>query len=158
VAPDAEAWLSPGCQAHPASCPPSRDILNHPGMAYIPAVAWIHGEDYEPRQNRRPFWIDIRPPTVCEYIPIAERLLERGLLQQENSFVQTARQQSSAIDATGVGQLRSLNKNLGDILGVVAQGTSTDVSAPGDIVAGAATLPCDRCPAPMTLHEAEVLH
>jgi len=137
--------------------PAARDILDHPGMAYIPVVTWIHGQEYEPRRNPRPFWIDIRPPTVREYLPVVERSLERGLLRKENSFVLTAHQQSRAIDATGLGQLRSLNKNLGDIFGVIAQGTTTDVSAPGDIVAGAAaTLPCDTCPAPMTLHEAEV--
>ncbi len=138
------------------AAPPARDIRGHPGMAYIPAVAWIHGQDYEPRRNPQPFWIDIRPPTVREYLPVAERLLDRGLLQEENTFVLTARRQSRAIDATGLGQLRSLNKNLGDVFGVVSQGTSSDVSAPGDIVAGAVTLPCDACPAPMTLHEAEV--
>ena len=136
--------------------PAARDILDHPGMAYIPAVAWIHGGEYEPRRNPNPFWIDIRPPTVREYLSVVERLLDRGLLQQENSFVLTARQQSKAIDAMGLGQLRSLNKNLGDIFGVIAQGTSTEVSAPGDIVVGAATLPCEACPAPMTLYEAEV--
>jgi hypothetical protein len=114
----------------------------HPG---IPAVAWIHGEEYEPRRNPNPFWIDIRLPTVREYLSVAERLLDRGLLQQENSFVLTARQQSKAIDAMDLGQLRSLNKNLVDIFGLIAQGTSTEVSAPGDIVVGAATLPCEAC-------------
>lgn len=136
--------------------PAARDILDHPGMAYIPAVSWIHGREYELRRNPSPFWIDIRPPTVREYLPVAERLLDRGLLQQENSFVLTARQQSRAVDATGLGQLRSLNRDLGSIFGVIAQGASTDVSAPGDIVVGAAKLPCDACPAPMTLHEAGV--
>jgi|SRR5215469_1704357 len=125
-------------------------------MAYIPAVAWIHGQEYEPRRNPHPFWIDIRPPTIREYLSIAERLLDRGLLQQENSFVLTARQQSRAIDVMHLSQLRSLNKDLGDIFGVITQGTSTEVSAPGDIVVGAATLPCDACPAPMIRHEAEV--
>src|ERR1035441_5100374 len=66
--------------------PAARDILDHPGMAYIPAVAWIHGGEYEPRRNPNPFWIDIRPPTVREYLSVVERLLDRGLLQQENSF------------------------------------------------------------------------
>jgi hypothetical protein len=136
--------------------PPAPEVLDHPGMAYIPAVAWYHGRENELRNNPRSFWIDIRPPTVSEYMPVAERLLSRGLLRRENSFLLTARQQSNAIDRTGLGQLRSLNRDLGSIFGVIAQGTSTEVSSPGDIVVGAASLPCDTCPAPMTLHEAEV--
>jgi hypothetical protein len=72
------------------AAPAARDILEHQGMAYVPAVAWIHGQEYEPRHNPRPFWIDIRPPTVREYLRVAERLLDRGLLRQENSFVLTA--------------------------------------------------------------------
>jgi hypothetical protein len=135
--------------------PEVRDIVEHPGMAYIPAVTWIHGPENESRSNLRPFWIDIRPPTVHEYVPVAERLFNRGLLRRENSFVLTARQQSNAVDATGGGQLRSLGRDIGGILGV-AQGTSADISTPGDIAVGFASLPCDACPAPMTRHEAEV--
>jgi formylglycine-generating enzyme required for sulfatase activity len=125
-------------------------------MAYIPALTWIHGRESEPQRNLHPFWIDIRPPTVREYMRVAQRLLDKGLLRPENSFMLTARQQSRAVDATGTGQLRSLGKNLGDILGLIDQGTSTNVSAPGDIAVGLVTLPCDTCPAPMTRHEADV--
>jgi hypothetical protein len=93
---------------------------------------------------------------VGEYLRVAARLLDQGLLARENSLVLTARQRSAAIDATGLGQLRSLGRNLGDIFGVIAQGTSTHVAAPGDIAVGLASLPCDACPAPMTRREAEV--
>ncbi len=138
------------------AAPQARDILAHPRMAHIPAVNWIHGRESESRRNASSFWIDIRPLTVREYLPVAERLLSSGALRRENSFVLTARQQSNAIDATGLGQLRSLNRDLGNIFGVLAQATSNEVSAPGDIVVGTATLPCDKCPAPMTRLEAEV--
>ncbi|MEO8368402.1 MAG: SUMF1/EgtB/PvdO family nonheme iron enzyme [Candidatus Solibacter sp.] len=136
--------------------PASQDVLDHPGMAYIPAVKWIHGRENEPHSNQHPYWIDIRPPTLREYLPVAERLLNTGLLQAVNSFVLTARQQSKAIDATGNGQLKSLGKDLGAIFGAIAQATSNNVSAPGDIVVGLVALPCETCPAPMTREEAEV--
>ena len=58
------------------------------------------------------------------------------------------------MDAVGLGQVRSLNDNLGTILGVLAQGESQQVSAPGDIVVGAGKMPCAGCPAPMTRFEA----
>lgn len=136
--------------------PPASEIRDHPGMAYVPAVSWIHGRENELRQSKEPFWIDIKPPVVLEYIPLAERLLNAGLLDASQSFVLTARQQSAAVDATGLGQLRTLGKDLGDIFGGIAQSTSPQVSAPGDIVTGLVKLPCDACPAPMTRHEAEV--
>jgi hypothetical protein len=63
-------------------------------------------------------------------------------------------QQSASIDAVGLGQLRSLNDNLGAVFGVIASGTSQQVSAPGDIVVGARKAPCPACPAPMTRFEA----
>jgi len=136
--------------------PAAQEIVDHPGMAYVPAVTWFHGQENEPQRNLHPYWIDIRPPTVREYLPIAEKLANSGLLQSENSFLLTARQQSKAVEATGTGQLRSLNRELGNIFGTIAQGTSADVSAPGDIVVGLVMPSCDTCPAPMTRHEAEV--
>jgi Sulfatase-modifying factor enzyme 1 len=129
-------WLRP-------RLPTAQEIADHPGMAYIPA-------------GKAPFWIDIRPPTVAGYLPVAHRLMASGQLAAENSFLLTARQQQSAVEQTNLGQLHSLSKDLGEIFGVISQATSTDVSAPGDIVAGLVDLPCETCPAPMTRHEAEV--
>ena len=125
-------------------------------MAYVPTAQWFHGRENEARKNTAPFWIDIRPPTVAEYAPIAERLMQSGLLNVDASFILTARQQSAAVDQTGLGQLRSLNADLGAIFGVVAGATLPYPSAPGDLVAGLVTLPCAACPALMTRHEADV--
>jgi len=136
--------------------PAKEEIAGHGGMAYVPAVAWTHGRESEVIRNAKPFWIDIRPPTVREYLPVARGLVERGLLGRENSLLLTARQQSNALEATGMGQLRSLGKDLGAIFGVLAQGTSRQVSAPGDVAVGLVRLPCDDCPAPMLRHEADV--
>jgi hypothetical protein len=136
--------------------PTAKEIAGHPGMAYIPAGTWFHGRENEPRSNTAPFWIDLRPPTVSEYVPIAERLMESGQLDPDNSFILSARPQGAAVEKTGLAQLRSLNKDLGTIFGIVSSATSPILSAPGDIVAGLVELPCASCPAPMTRHEAEV--
>lgn len=136
--------------------PSAEQVAAHPGMAYVPAGHWIHGRENEARQNARPFWIDIRPPTVAEYVPVAERLMNAGQLPADASLILTARRQSAAVEQTGLGQLHALNRDLGAIFGAISQGTSPQVSAPGDIVAGLVTLPCDACPAPMTRYEAEV--
>jgi formylglycine-generating enzyme required for sulfatase activity len=125
-------------------------------MAWIPPARWFHGRENEARSSPTPFWIDIRPPTVAEYVPIVERLMSNGRLEADASFLLTARQQSAAVEQTGLGQLRSLNKDLGAIFGVISAATSPYPSAPGDLVVGLVTLPCAACPAPMTHHEAEV--
>jgi hypothetical protein len=152
--------LSPGFALGPKRLmfvlPSAEDIASHPGMAYIPATRWIHGRDDEARTSETPFWIDIRPPTVTEYSVIAQRLIEGEQLSAENSFVLTARQQHRAVARTGLDQLHSLNKDLGKIFGLIASATSTQVSAPADIVMGLVQLPCDQCPAPMTRLEASV--
>ena len=55
----------------------------------------------------------------------------------------------------GLGQVRTLNQNLGAIFGVIASGTSqTNYQLPGDIVVGAGKIPCATCPAAMTRFEA----
>jgi hypothetical protein len=148
--------LDPGGKRLRFQLPSAEEIAAHPGMAYVPATRWFHGLDNEARNNATPFWIDVRPPTVAEYVPIAERLMRSGQLEADGSFILAARQQSAAVEQTGLGQLRSLNDDLGAIFGVVSAATSTNVSAPGDIVAGLVDLPCAACPAPMTRHEAEV--
>lgn len=136
--------------------PPTEQIVGHPGMAYVPVHAWFHGRDNEPQNNMAPFWIDLRPPTVAEYVQVANRLMQSGQLEPENSFILTARRQGAAVEETGLTQLRSLNDDLGAIFGVVSAAASPIVSAPGDIVAGLVDLPCATCPAPMTRHESEV--
>ncbi len=136
--------------------PPVDQIVGHPGMAYIPISTWFHGRDNEPQTNTVPFWIDLRPPTIAEYLQVAERLMKGGQLDPDNSFILTARRQGAAIQQTDLTQLRSLNKDLGAIFGVISEATSPALSAPGDIVAGLVDLPCATCPAPMTRHEAEL--
>jgi formylglycine-generating enzyme required for sulfatase activity len=136
--------------------PAAQQIVAHPGMAYVPAGKWFHGQENVPRMNKTGFWIDIRPPTVAEYGPIAQRLMQNGALGADSSLLLVARQQHGAVGQTGLTQLQSLNKDLGSIFGTLSMATTPTVSAPGDVAIGLADLPCDACPAPMTRHEAEV--
>lgn len=138
------------------SLPPAADVQKHPGMAFIPAVSWFHGREREVRRSDHAFWIDLTPPTVSAYEPVARRILSAGTLKIDNSLVLSARERSAAIDATGLGQVQNLSKSLGDIFGVIAAANSQHVEAPGDIVVGAGALPCKECPAPMTRLEASL--
>jgi hypothetical protein len=143
-------------KAFQITLPSVQEIQAHPNMAYIPVTHWIHGQELEPMSQTTPFWIDLRPPTVQKYLPIARSLMDDGVLKSENSFLLTATRNSSAIDAVGLGQVRSLNRDLGAVFGVIASATSQEVSAPGDIVVGAGKAPCPTCPAVMTRLEAGI--
>lgn len=135
--------------------PAADEVRAHPKMAFVPATPWFHGREREARTSEKAFWIDLRPPTVDQYAPIADRLLASGALKADNSFLLRWRQRSAAIDAVGLQQIRPLAKDLGAIFGVIAAASSTQVEAPGDIVVGTGELPCAQCPAPMTRLEAE---
>jgi hypothetical protein len=134
--------------------PSAAEIEAHPNMAYVPPTQWIHGRELEQRVQRTSFWIDLRPPTVQQYLPIARSLMQSGELKTENSFLLTSSERGAGLDSVGLGQVRTLNQDLGAIFGVIASGTSQQVSAPGDIVVGAGKTPCPSCPAPMTRFEA----
>jgi hypothetical protein len=75
----------------------------------------------EQRQSTKPYWIDIHPPSVDEYRPAIQSLLRARRIQSENSFLLQAETRSASVDAIGLGQLRGLNKDLGNILGIVDQ-------------------------------------
>lgn len=135
--------------------PSAEAIRAHPGMAFIPATSWIHGRDREASRNERGYWIDLRPPTVAQYEPVAYRLRAQGKLSVENSFLLSWRQRSEAIDAVGLQTLRPLARDLGEIASVIAAANSQVLVEPGDIVTGTGSLPCDACPAPMTRLEAQ---
>ena len=153
---DLSPSFNPAAKSLTLRLPTANDIQTHPGMAFVPEAEWFHGRELEPRTNARSFWIDIRPPTVAEYLKMATALLNSGQLNRENSFVLTARQRSAAIDAVGLDQLRTLNRDLGAILGAIEAANSPHVGAPSDVAVGLGELPCEICPAPMTRFEAEL--
>lgn len=145
----AEKWID-------LALPPPDEITARADMAHVPATKWLHDREDAPRENATPFWIDIRPPTARSYLAIAEQLQAEGELATHESFVLTAREQQAAIEHTGMDQVNSLSKDLGEIFAKVHAAESDRVSAPGDIVVGAVQMPCDACPAVMTWHEAHL--
>lgn len=136
--------------------PAVEEVSGHPGMAFVPPTSWIHGRDREPQVSADGYWIDLRPPTVAQYQPIASQLLAAGQLQEENSFLLSWRHRDAAVSAVGLDQLRSLNKELGQAFGTIQAANASHVAAPGDIVVGLGQLPCDSCPVPMTHLEAQL--
>ncbi|MFG6247630.1 SUMF1/EgtB/PvdO family nonheme iron enzyme [Vibrio diabolicus] len=116
-----------------------KEVRDRPGMAYIPASAWYRGEDRVQSMSES-FWIDIEPPSVKLYSPLAQQLQKLQLLKQENSIL------LSSISTTDSGSgLNVLNKFDPDKLAIDE-----------DYVVGDLTPPCDACPAVMTRYEAEV--
>lgn len=148
--------LDPQAKRLAWSLPPAPEVARHPDMAFVPPATWIRGRDRESQVTATGYWIDLRPPTMEQYAPMAARLQAQGKLREENSFVLTWRRRDAAVSATGLDQLRSLNRDLGQIFGIVQAANSNQVAASGDIVVGLGVLPCDACPAPMTRTEAGI--
>jgi formylglycine-generating enzyme required for sulfatase activity len=153
---DLSPSVDPGTKSLVLTLPPAKEVESRPDMAFVPGTAWIHGQDREKRVNENSFWIDIRPPTVKDYLPMVTQNIAKGLMAPENSFLATFAQRKNAIEETGLEQLNQLSSDLGDILGKIDQGTSSHVSAPSDIVVGTGEVPCATCPAPMTKLEATI--
>jgi hypothetical protein len=151
-----EPGFSPSNKFLDIVLPAAGEVERHPGMAHIPATSWYHGRERDRRRNEQPFWIDIRPPTVKAYLPVALKLSAEGALGPEGSLLVDWRERSGAVDAVGLDQLRNLNSDLGEILGIIDSATSDTVSSPGDVATGLGEVPCDQCPAPMLRHEAEL--
>ena len=48
-------------------------------MASIPAGRWLSGEQRVQARNDEPFWIDIAPVSVEEFLPLAAQFEREGL-------------------------------------------------------------------------------
>ena len=120
--------------------PPAADVLVHPNMAFVPAVPWLQGEERTVSESIRAFWIDLRPPTVDEYVLIARGLRDKGVITTENSFVLSWTKEPARVSADSA----ELPEPAGPIAGDER-----------DIVVGEGVLPCNDCPAPMTRLEAQ---
>ena len=136
--------------------PTTVEFERHPDMAYIPVTSWFHGREQEQRTNSRPYWIDLRPPTVREYLPIAHELLQDNVLGVKGSLLISWRQKRSAVDNLGLDSLKQLNKDLSDIFAIIDSANSEDVAGGGDVAVGLGEIPCSACPAPMFRKEAEL--
>jgi formylglycine-generating enzyme required for sulfatase activity len=153
---DLKSSLSPSGKLLTLTLPPAAEVKAHPDMAFIPQTQWYHGREREKRTSDTSYWIDIRPPTVQEYLPIVLEKVSKGKLAPDNSFLVTFNQRQAAVVATGTEQLNQLSSDLGDIFGKIDQANSEHVSAPADIVVGTGEVPCEMCPAPMTKLEAKL--
>jgi len=134
--------------------PAADEIAAHPEMAFVPPGDWLHERDLERRQLAAAYWIDLRPPTVSEYTPLAEQFEREGLLGPTGSFLLNSLRNASAIDATGLEPLAGLGKDLSDIFAVIESAESDQVTGGGDLAPGLGEIACSTCPAPMTREEA----
>lgn len=136
------------------SIPAADEIEAHPSMAFVPPGNWLHERDLEKRQLAAGYWIDLRPPTVSEYTPLAEQFEREGLLGPRGSFLLNSIRNASAVDAAGLEPLAGLSTDLSDIFAVIESAESDQVTGGGDLAPGLGEIACSTCPAPMTREEA----
>ncbi|MCP4352629.1 MAG: formylglycine-generating enzyme family protein [Desulfobacterales bacterium] len=153
-----EANFSPQYKMVKFSLPDKSEILSHPDMVYIPYTEWLHGPDKRKEVNLKSFWIDIKPVTIAEYFPFAIEENAKGNLLI--SVLLTAKRNERAIEAVGLNQLPDLVSDLKDVFNVInsenrpiirqsPENNKSDNFEPTN-------LPCDNCPAPVTLEEAQL--
>ena len=134
--------------------PHSSEVKAHPNMAFVPATAWLHDRERETLNSAKAFWIDIQPPTISEYMEVANKLHNLGKLTQDNSFVLSWGQAENTTGATQV-DLSKTDKS-SDINNDIEDKTLSVIEDVSDIVVGSGKLPCESCPAPMTRYEANL--
>jgi formylglycine-generating enzyme required for sulfatase activity len=157
--------LSPGLRWSTKSAalvwPSVEAILYHPNMAYVPRAEWEQGADRQLLRSEKAFWIDLEPVSVHVYRPFAIEAERKGDIRY--SVLLSSEQNSAAVGAAGAGQVPKLMDDLNQMFNVVnaserAQKRTTAASKP----AGAtdtqlsATEPCENCPAPLTMEEAQL--
>lgn len=137
--------------------PSDREILAHPGMAYIPETTWLQGPDRTPVIHSEAVWIDLRPVTVEEYLPVARQLVRDGQLEPYLSVLLTAESQTKAIEATNLKQAPKLLGQLQDVFDVInAESRATRVPDEDARALPDPHVPCPHCPATMTIDEARL--
>lgn len=138
------------------SLPSPASIRAHPNMAFIPATTWLQGPDRKVESSHAGLWIDLYPVTVRDYLPSARAALKNGELEDYNCFLLTKISQANALTATGLTQAPKLLGDLGKIFDVI-NAEKRAAREPGEgkpLPEG--TVPCDDCPAPMTMTEARL--
>jgi len=82
--------------------PSDDEVRAHPRMAYVPRVRWMQGSDRIEQYNSQEFWIDLKPVTTEEYLPVARQLVRDGRLQPFLSLLLTEENQSRAVESTNL--------------------------------------------------------
>ncbi len=141
---------------------PSVDaIRSHPNMAYVPSVEWQQGTDRQTLTSERAFWIDLNPVSAHRYRPLAIEAERKGDIQY--SVLLNTERNAAAVDAVGAGQVPKLMGDLNQIFNVVNASERAEKRAAGDSKKPPATdtqlsasVPCEDCPAPLTMEEAQL--
>ena len=137
--------------------PSAAEVQRHPRMAYVSATEWWRGREKERARNDAPFWIDMWPPTVEEYVPLLERWADEGRLPLEGSVLVVAARNRRSVKAVGLGQLPSLGRDLSKIFDVLRAEQRPLARQSGEQEVADVPqmeMPCSRCPAPMNRSEA----
>lgn len=128
-------WITRKCRHFVV--PAADDVKKHHGMAYVSAAQWLSGNPPIVKQGPTPFWIDIAPPTVGEYLPFLVQRINTGELAPIDSTIAF-----DLIRAAGSTDQELASTTLR--LPLLSQNAD-----PNSIAA------CSDCPAPMGWKEAE---
>ncbi|HEX4956409.1 MAG TPA: SUMF1/EgtB/PvdO family nonheme iron enzyme [Thermoanaerobaculia bacterium] len=136
--------------------PDGQEVVEHKNMAWVPRSSWRHGRDLELAVGSSSFWIDVAPPTVAQYLPLAEGWQAAGRLLVDESVLLTTLERRAGLKAVGAEEsVGRLGTQLGEIFSIIDQGSQQRIVGGGEIALGLADAPCEECPAPVTRHEAE---
>lgn len=138
--------------------PSDDEIRAHPRMASVPAGRWLQGSDRIEEFNAQEFWIDLKPVTTEEYLPIARQLVRDGRLEPFLSVLLTEENQSRAVEATNLKQIPKLMGQLQSVFDVInAESRATGQPQTSDKKPlPDPRVPCPRCPAKLTMEEARL--
>jgi hypothetical protein len=141
---------------------PSIDAIRaHPNMAYVPPVEWQQGTDRQALNSEMAFWIDLNPVSVHQYRPFAIEAERKGDIQY--SVLLSTEGNAAAVEGVGAGQVPKLMGDLNQIFNVInaseraekrADPKSKKLSANDTQLS--ASVPCEECPAPLTMEEAQL--
>jgi len=138
--------------------PSDDEIRAHPRMACMPRVRWLQGSDRIEQYNSQEFWIDLKPVTTEEYLPIARQLVRDGRLEPFLSVLLTEENQSRAVEATNLKQVPKLIGQLQNVFDVInAESRATGQPRTSDTKSlPDPRVPCPGCPAKLTMEEARL--
>jgi hypothetical protein len=138
--------------------PSDDEVRAHPRMACVPRLRWLQGSDRIEQDNTQEFWIDLKPVTTEEYLPIARQLVRDGRLEPFLSVLLTEENQSRAVDATNLKQVPKLMGQLQNVFDVInAESRATRQAQTSDTKPlPDPRVPCPGCPAKLTMEEARL--
>jgi formylglycine-generating enzyme required for sulfatase activity len=138
--------------------PSDDEVRAHPRMAYAPRVRWMQGSDRIEQYNSQEFWIDLKPVTTEEYLPVARQLARDGRLEPFLSVLLTEENQSRAVESTNLKQVPKLMGQLQNVFDVInAESRATGQPQTSDTKPlPDPRVPCPRCPAKLTMEEARL--